>query len=133
MQILHVQRLIESEIVFEARDICGRDVRILQIRRKRTARSFVQDEKENHRDQEHQWNRLQRAPHHVVEDGLRPPLQSKPSADRVARCYNEFAFIPARPRIARASSGVATGRPASRAMRATRSTNSSLRAKRPLL
>jgi hypothetical protein len=72
-EILDRQGLIEAEIVLEARDIGLRDVRILEVRTQTAARSIMQDDEKDERDQNQQRNRLKRPPYDVVKQGSLPP------------------------------------------------------------
>jgi len=55
--------------VLEARNIGFGDMRILEIRRERTAGCLAEDPKENDRDQQQQRNILQRTPDDIREQG----------------------------------------------------------------
>ena len=58
-------RLVEPEVVFEAHDIGGRDVRVLEVRRERPAWSVIEDHEQDDRDQQQEWDRCQRPPHDI--------------------------------------------------------------------
>ncbi len=69
MQILDVYRLIEPQVMFESRDVGFGDVRVLEIRRERTAGRLAEDPEEDDGDQQQQRDILQRSSDDVREQG----------------------------------------------------------------
>jgi hypothetical protein len=61
MQVLNVHGLVEAEIMLEASDIGFSNVRILEVRRERSARRLTEDPIQDDRDEQQQRDVLQRA------------------------------------------------------------------------
>ena len=66
MEVLKNQRLIEPQVMFEASDVGGRDVRVLQVWGQSTARRFTQNVVEDQRNQQKQRYCLERPPYDVI-------------------------------------------------------------------
>jgi len=69
VEVADRQGLIEAEVVLESLDIRLRNVRILEVRRERTARRVAQDPVQDDRDQQKQRDRLQRPADDVINQG----------------------------------------------------------------